>query len=93
MGVDRVRTNAESRAAWFWTTRQPAQVDAGIGLPHGVIVAGTGAFVAALIAEIRAMSFWEILEAAWDLLLGMLSVIGSILMGIWNGILGLFGWD
>jgi uncharacterized membrane protein len=80
-------------AAWFWATRQPAQVDAGIGLPHGVIVAGTGAFVAALIAEIRAMSFWEILEAAWDLLLGMLSVIGSILMGIWNGILGLFGWD
>jgi len=82
-------------AAWFWTTRQPAQVDAGMGLPHGVIVivAGAGAFVAALIAEIRAMSFWDILEAAWDLFLGLLSVIGSILLGIWNGILSLFGWD
>lgn len=80
-------------AAWFWSTRQPVTIDAGIGLPHGVIVAGAGAFVAALIAEIRAMSGWEVLEAAWDLFLGLLSAIGSILKGIWNFILGLFGWD
>jgi hypothetical protein len=39
------------------------------------------------------MSFWEALEAAWDLLLGMLIVVGSILKGIWNGVLSLFGWD
>lgn len=80
-------------AAWFWTTRQPAQPDAGIGLPHGVIVAGAGAFIAAMIAELRAMSVWEVLEAAWDLLLGMLSVVGAILKGIGNWILSLFGWD
>ncbi len=79
-------------AAWFWTMRQPAQVDAGIGLPHGVIVTAAAAFIVAIIAEIRAMSAWEVLEAAWHLLLGMLSVIGSILQGIWNGILSLFGW-
>jgi hypothetical protein len=79
--------------AWFWTARQPAQVDAGIGLPNGVIVTGAGAFIVALIAEIRAMSFWEALEAVWDLVLGMLIVVGSILKGIWNGVLSLFGWD
>ena len=58
-----------------------------------MIVVGAGTFIAALIAESCAMSFWEVLEAAWDLFLGMLLVIGSILLGIWNGILSLFGWD
>jgi hypothetical protein len=77
---------AVAAGAWFWMTRQPAQPDAGLGLPHGVIVVGAGAFIAALIAEIRAMSFWEVLEAAWDLILG---VIGAVL----KAICALFGWD
>ncbi len=80
-------------AAWFWTTRQPAGIDAGVGLSHGVMVAGAGAFIAALIAEIRAMSAWEVLEAAWDLLLGLFGAVGAMLKGLWNFILGLFGWD
>lgn len=80
-------------AAWFWSTRQPAQVDAGFGMPHGVMVAAAGAFIAALIAEIRAMSAWELLEAAGEMLLGLLWAIGAILKGIWSFILGLFGWD
>ena len=54
---------------------------------------GCGAFVAALIAEIRAMSVADVLEAAWDLLVGLFALIGAILKGIWNGILSLFGWD
>ena len=49
--------------------------------------------LAALIAEIRAMSAWEMLEAAWEFLLGLFSLIGAILKGIRNGILSLFGWD
>jgi hypothetical protein len=80
-------------AAWFWITRQPPQVEAGFGLPHRVIVVGCGAFVAALIAEIRAISLADVLEAAWDLLVGLFALIGAILKGIWNGILGLLGWD
>ena len=39
------------------------------------------------------MSAFEILEAAWELLLGLLGAIGAILKGIWNGILSLLGWD
>ena len=82
--------------AWFWLSYQPPQpkgMDAGLGLPHGLIVVGAGTFLTALIAEIRVMSAWEMLEAAWELLLGLLSLIGVILKGIWNGILSLFGWD
>jgi hypothetical protein len=84
---------AVAAGAWFWTTRQPAQPDAGLGLPHGVIVVGAGAFIAALIAEIRAMSFWEVLEAAWELILGLFSLIGAVLKGIWSAVCALFGWD
>jgi hypothetical protein len=39
------------------------------------------------------MSLADVLEAAWDLLLGPFALIGAILKGIWNGILGLLGWD
>ncbi len=60
---------------------------------YEVIVVGCGAFVAALIAEIRAMSLADVLEAAWDLLVGLFALIGAILKGIWNGILSLLGWD
>jgi len=84
---------AIAAAAWFWTTRQPPQGEAGFGLPHRVIVVGCGVFIAALIAEIRAMSFADVLEAAWDLLVGLLALIGAILKGIWNAILSLLGWD
>jgi hypothetical protein len=80
-------------AAWFWTMRQPPQVEAGFGLPHRAIVVGCGVFVAALIAEIRAMSLADVLDAAWDLLVGLFALIGAILKGIWNGILSLLGWD
>ena len=84
---------AIAAGAWFWTTRQPPQAGAGLSLPHGVIAVGCGAFLAALIAEIRAMSFADVLEAAWSLLLGLLALIGAILRGIWAAILGLFGLD
>ena len=84
---------AIAATAWFWTTRQPPLVDAGLDLPHRVIVVACGAFIAALIAEIRAMSLTDVLEAAWDLLVGLFELVGAILKGIWNGILGLLGWD
>ena len=49
--------------AWFWLTRLPPQPHAGYGAPHGVIVAGIGTFIAALIVQIRSMSALEMLEA------------------------------
>src|SRR5471030_994794 len=69
---------AVAAAAWFWTTRQPPQAEASLGLPHGVIVVAGGAFMAALIAEIRAMSFADVLTAAWELLVGLLALVGAI---------------
>lgn len=82
--------------AWFWISYQPAPpkgVEAGFGVPHGVMVVGAGAFIAALISRIQSMSVSDILEAVWELLLGMLAAVGLVLTGIWNWFLGLIGWD
>jgi hypothetical protein len=92
-GIIAVAALAVVCTAWFWTTRQTQHVDAGLGMPHGVIVIGAGAFLAALIAEIRAMSFFDVLEMIWELIVGVFALIGAMLRGIWNAILGLFGWD
>ena len=82
-------------AAWFWASYQPAPpkgVEAGYGLPHGVMVVGAGAFIAALITRIRSMSVSDVLEAVWDLFLGMLAAVGMVLKGILDWFLGLIGW-
>jgi hypothetical protein len=79
--------------AWWWTTHQPLQPDAGLGMPHAVIVIGGATFVLALLAQIRAMSFMDVLELLWSLVLGVFGLIGMILRGIWSFICGLFGWN
>jgi len=82
-------------AGWFWNSMEPAPpngVEAGFGMPHGVMVAGAGVFLAALITRIRSMNPIDILEAVWDLLLGMLAAVGMVLKGIWDRFLGLIGW-
>jgi xanthine/uracil permease len=84
---------ALAAVAWWWTARQPPPPDADLGLSHGVIVIGGGTFVLALIAQIRAMSFLDVLELLWALLAGLLSLIGALLRGLWSFICGLFGWD
>ena len=82
-------------AAWFWSTHQepPKGVEAGLGMPHGVMVVGAGAFIAALISRIQSLSVSDVLEAVWELLLGMLAAVGMIFKGIWGWFLGLLGWD
>ena len=35
----------------------------------------------------------DVLELLGDLFMGLLSLIGAILKGIWDTILGIFGWD
>jgi hypothetical protein len=79
--------------AWWYTTRQVPVAEAGYGLPHGVIVGGIVTFLVAVMAEIRAMSFWDVLEFLWEIVLGVFWLIGAILKGIWNFICGLFGWN
>ena len=79
-------------AAWFWITHQPPQNEA--GLPHTtIVIVGTGALVAALVAAIRTMSLADILELALDVIVGLFAVLGAMLKGLWNFVCGLFGWD
>src|SRR5262245_15082349 len=80
-------------AAWLWTTHQPPRPEAGLGVPDGIIVVGAGAFVIALIAQIRSMSLWDVLEMLLEAVLGLLSLVGAALKGIWRVICGLLGWD
>jgi len=75
--------------AWFWTMRQPQDSV----LPNGIIVIGGGAFVTALIAYVRDMDASDVLEMLGSIVMGLLSVIGAILLGIWNWFLGLIGLD
>ena len=63
-----------------------------IQLPY-VIAAGGGMTIATIIAMIRSMSVWDILEAVWEAVALLFAMIGAVLKGIWNAILGLFGWD
>ena len=88
---------AVAAGAWFWLTRQPPQPHAGYGAPHGVIVAGIGTFIAALIVQIRSMSALEMLEALWDALAWLIALVfGAVifaLKAVWNWFLGLIGWD
>jgi hypothetical protein len=78
--------------AWFWMTRRPPQ-EAGIGAEYGVIAVGAGALVTALIAYFRNMDASDVIEMLGDVFMGLLSIIGAILMGIWNWFLGLLGLD
>jgi hypothetical protein len=80
-------------AAWFWMSKQGASSSAGLELPHGVIAAGATTFIVAMIAEIRAMSLGEILEAAWELLVAGLAVIGAVLKAFGAWLLGLLFWN
>jgi multisubunit Na+/H+ antiporter MnhB subunit len=78
--------------AWFWMTRRPPQ-EAGIGAEHGVIAVGATALVTAIVAYVRGMDASDVLEMLSSIIMGLLSVIGAILLGIWNWFLGLIGLD
>ena len=58
-----------------------------------MIALGAGALVTALIAYVRDMDASDVLEMLGDVFMGLLSVIGAILLGIWNWFLGLIGLD
>jgi hypothetical protein len=72
--------------------KQSATASLEIQLPY-VIAAGGGMTIATIIAMIRSMSVSDMLEAVWEAVALLLAMIGAVLKGIWNAILGLFGWD
>jgi hypothetical protein len=72
--------------------KQSATASFEIQLPY-VIAAGGGMTIATIIATIRSMSVWDILEAVWAAVALLFAMIGAVLKGIWNAVLGLFGWD
>lgn len=76
----------------YGLVKQSATASLEIQLPT-MIVAGGGLTVAAIIAMIRSMSLWDILEAVWDAVALVFAMVGAVLKGIWNAILGLFEWD
>ena len=58
-----------------------------------MIAAGGGLTIATIVATIRSMSLWDILEAVWETIALLFSFFGAMLKGIGNAILGWFGWD
>jgi hypothetical protein len=72
--------------------KQSATASLEVQLPY-VIAAGGGMIIATIIATFRNMGVWDLLEAVWEAVALLFSVIGAVLKGIWNAILGLFGWD
>jgi hypothetical protein len=72
--------------------KQSATASLEIQLPY-VIAAGGGMTIATIIAMSRSMSVWDILEAVWEAVALLFAMVGAVLKGIWNAILGLFGWD
>jgi hypothetical protein len=78
--------------AWFWVMRKPPQ-QAGLGAEHVVLVIGASALVSAVIAHVREMDLADVLELLGNLFMGLLTLIGAILKGIWDTILGFLGWD
>jgi hypothetical protein len=72
--------------------KQSATASLEVQLPY-VIAAGGGMIIATILATFRNMGVWDLLEAVWEAVALLFSVIGAVLKGIWNAILGLFGWD
>ena len=86
-----VLTLAAVAAAWFWVQRQGA-MQSEISTVY-IAAAGGTAFVGAILTQFRNMSAFEILGAFWEMIVGLFSLIGAAIKGLFNGILSLFGWD
>jgi hypothetical protein len=78
--------------AIYGLARQSANAFLELPLPY-VIAAGGGLTIATIVAMIRSMSVSDILEAVWEAIALLFSLLGAVLKGIWSAILGLLGWD
>jgi len=76
----------------YGLVKQSATAALEIQVPY-IIAACGGLTIAAVIAAFRSMSVWDIFEALWEAVTMLFALIGAMLKGIWNAILGLFGWN
>ena len=76
-------------AAWFWTARLAQDV----AMQNGVIAGGIVVCITSVIAYVRGMDLTDVFEMLGDVFMGLFSLIGAILKGIWSAICGIFGWD
>lgn len=87
---------AVALGAWFWMTRQPpAPQTSVVTMPHGLIVLAVISAMGGLIAEIRAMTVWEMIETAFELVIaaivGFFKMIWAIIAFIGAAILAVLG--
>jgi hypothetical protein len=75
--------------AWFWAAHMAQDV----AMQNGVIAGGIIVCVTSVIAYVRGMDLTDVFEMLGDVFMGLLSLIGAILNGIWSAICGIFGWD
>ena len=80
-------------AAWFWMMRQPPQAQVSMGLPQVVFVTAAAIGVASLIAELRAMTLWDVVLTGLEwivsamaglvwLAVQVLKIVGGIIVAI-----------
>lgn len=87
---------AVALGAWFWMTRQPPAPQATVvTLPNSLLVIAVITAIGGLIAEIRAMTVWEMLETAFELLVatvvGFFKLIWAVIAFIGAAILSVLG--
>jgi len=75
--------------AWLWAAHLAQEV----AMQNGVIAGGIVVCVTSVIAYVRGMNLTDVFEMLGDVFMGLFSLIGTILSGIWSAICGIFGWD
>ena len=75
--------------AWFWAAHLSQQV----AMQNGVIAGGIIVCITSVIAYVRGMDLTDVFEMLGDAFMGLFSLMGAILQGIWSMICGIFGWD
>jgi len=79
--------------AWFWMMRQPPQAQVSMGMPQVVFVTAAAIGVASLIAELRAMTLWDVVLTGLEwivsamaglvwLAVQVLKIVGGIIVAI-----------
>lgn len=78
---------AAAAAVWLWTSLQAVPVPF-LGWQNGVMFGGGGVFCLALLAALRA-GFEDLLGWIW----AIIAATAAVIVGVFWGIMALFGWD
>lgn len=80
---------ATAGVAWLWAAHLAQQV----AMLNGVIAGGIVVCITAVIAYVRGMDLTDVFEMLGDVFMGLFSLFGAILNGIWSAVCGILGWD